>query len=46
MEPLPFVRISAPTMEMTFSVNDSPFAGREGKWVTTRNIRDRLEREP
>ena len=45
MEPLPFIRISAPTMEMTFSVNDSPFAGSEGKWVTTRNIRDRLEKE-
>ena len=44
-EPLPFVKISAPTMEMTFSVNDSPFAGREGKYVTTRNIRDRLMRE-
>ncbi|NLB29812.1 MAG: translational GTPase TypA, partial [Clostridiales bacterium] len=44
-EPLPFVKISAPTMEMTFSVNDSPLAGREGKYVTTRNIRDRLERE-
>jgi GTP-binding protein len=44
-EPLPFVKISAPTMEMTFSVNDSPFAGREGKFVTTRNIRDRLSRE-
>jgi GTP-binding protein len=45
VEPLPFVRISAPTMEMTFSVNDSPFAGREGKYVTTRNLRDRLMRE-
>ncbi len=45
VEPLPFVKISAPTMEMTFSVNDSPFAGREGKWVTTRNIRDRLFKE-
>jgi GTP-binding protein len=45
MDPLPFVKISAPTMEMTFSVNDSPFAGKEGKWVTTRNIRDRLLRE-
>ncbi|MDR1064989.1 MAG: translational GTPase TypA, partial [Oscillospiraceae bacterium] len=45
IEPLPFVQISAPTMEMTFSVNDSPFAGREGKYVTTRNIRDRLTRE-
>ena len=44
-EPLPFVQISAPTIEMTFSVNDSPYAGREGKWVTTRNIRDRLLRE-
>ncbi|MGE4352523.1 MAG: translational GTPase TypA [Oscillospiraceae bacterium] len=44
-EPLPFVKISAPTMEMTFSVNDSPFAGREGKFVTTRQIRDRLMRE-
>ncbi|MDR0861568.1 MAG: translational GTPase TypA [Oscillospiraceae bacterium] len=45
IDPLPFVKISAPTMEMTFSVNDSPFAGREGKFVTTRNIRDRLARE-
>jgi GTP-binding protein len=44
-EPLPFVKISAPTMEMTFSVNDSPFAGKEGKYVTSRNIRDRLMRE-
>ena len=44
-EPLPFVKISEPTVEMTFSVNDSPFAGREGKFVTTRNIRDRLDRE-
>lgn len=44
-EPLPFVKISAPTIEMTFSVNDSPFAGREGRFVTTRNLRDRLERE-
>ena len=45
IEPLPFVKISAPTMEMTFSVNDSPFAGREGRYVTTRNIRDRLLKE-
>ena len=45
VEPLPFVKISAPTMEMTFSVNDSPFAGREGKFVTSRQIRDRLMRE-
>ena len=44
-EPLPFVKISAPTMEMTFSVNDSPFAGTEGKFVTSRAIRDRLYRE-
>ena len=44
-EALPFVKISAPTMEMTFSVNDSPYAGKDGKYVTTRNIRDRLMRE-
>ena len=44
-EPLPFVKISAPTMEMTFVVNDSPFAGRDGKYVTSRNLRDRLIRE-
>ena len=44
-EPLPFVQISAPTMEMTFSINDSPFCGREGKFVTSRQIRDRLFRE-
>ena len=45
IEPLPFVKISDPTIEMTFSVNDSPFAGREGKYVTSRNLRDRLQRE-
>ena len=44
-EPLPFVKISEPTIEMTFSVNDSPFAGKEGKFVTSRQIRDRLMRE-
>ena len=44
-EALPFVKISEPTLEMTFSVNDSPFAGREGKFVTSRQIRDRLFRE-
>ena len=44
-EPLPFVKISDPTIEMTFAVNDSPFAGKEGKFVTSRNLRDRLERE-
>ncbi len=40
-----FVKITEPTVEMTFSVNDSPFAGKDGKWVTTRHIRDRLFRE-
>ena len=45
VEPLPFVKISDPTIEMTFSINDSPFAGREGKYVTSRNLRDRLQRE-
>ena len=45
LEPLPFVKISDPTIEMTFAVNDSPFAGREGKFVTSRNLRDRLEKE-
>ncbi len=45
IEPLPFVKISEPTVEMTFMVNDSPFAGREGKFVTSRNIRDRLYKE-
>ena len=45
LEPLPFVKISDPTIEMTFAVNDSPFAGQEGKFVTSRNLRDRLEKE-
>lgn len=45
VEPLPFVKINEPTVEMTFSVNDSPFAGREGKFVTSRQIRDRLQKE-
>ena len=45
VEPMEFVKISAPTIEMTFSVNDSPFAGREGKFVTSRQIRERLFRE-
>ena len=45
VEPMEFVKISAPTIEMTFSVNDSPFAGREGKFVTSRQLRDRLFRE-
>lgn len=44
-EALPFTHISEPTMEMTFSVNDSPFAGREGKFVTSRQIRERLMKE-
>ena len=39
------MKISDPTIEMTFAVNDSPFAGKEGKFVTSRNLRDRLERE-
>lgn len=45
VEPLPFVKISEPTVEMYFSVNDSPFAGKEGKYVTTRHLRDRLFKE-
>ena len=45
VEPVAFVRISDPTVEMIFSVNDSPFAGKEGKFVTTRHLRDRLYRE-
>ena len=44
-EPLEFVKISAPTVEMTFSVNNSPFAGREGKFLTSRHLRDRLFKE-
>ncbi len=45
IDPLPFVHIDDPTMSMTFMVNDSPFAGKEGKYVTSRNLRDRLFRE-
>ena len=45
VEPLPFVKISDPTIEMTFAVNDSPFAGQEGKYVTSRHLRERLYRE-
>lgn len=44
-EPIPFVKISEPTVEMTFAVNDSPFAGREGKFVTSRQLRERLFKE-
>ena len=44
-EALPFVEISSPSVEMTFSVNDSPFAGKEGKYVTSRHLRDRLYKE-
>ena len=44
-EPIPFVKISEPTVEMTFSVNNGPFAGREGKYVTSRHLRDRLMAE-
>lgn len=45
VEPLPFVKISEPTVEMYFMVNDSPFAGKDGKFVTSRHLRERLFRE-
>ena len=45
VEPVQFAKIEEPTVEMTFSVNDSPFAGKEGKFVTTRQLRERLYRE-
>jgi GTP-binding protein len=45
VEPIPFVKVSEPTVEMAFSVNDGPFAGREGKFVTSRQLRERLMRE-
>ena len=45
LEPIPFVKISEPSIEMEFSVNDSPFAGTEGKFFTSRHLRDRLMKE-
>ncbi len=45
VEPIEFVKIAEPSVEMTFMVNDSPFAGREGKFVTSRHLRDRLYKE-
>ena len=44
-QPLPQIKIDEPTIAIQFNVNNSPFAGREGKWVTSRNLRDRLDKE-
>ena len=45
VEPIEFLKVGEPTMEMTFSVNDSPFAGQDGKFVTSRQLRERLYKE-
>jgi GTP-binding protein len=44
-KPLPHIHIDEPTISMTFTINNSPFAGREGQWVTSRNLRERLDKE-